>query len=222
MRLGRGAATTFPGSLINSNAILIEGSNMAECHPVAFRWVMQAKLKGAKIIHADPRFTRTTAVADIYAPIRAGSDIAFLGGLINYVINSERWNEEPFFKEYVTTYTNAATIINEDFLDTEDEADGKPLGVFSGLGPYKEGPWGLNGFVGQYSPATWQYAAAVEAGRSPARRRPASSRCNRASRARRRHRSARPPTTPWSRRCCRPPVEARYRRCRTRAASSRS
>ena len=132
---------------------------MAECHPVAFRWVMQAKLKGAKVIHADPRFTRTTAVADMHAPIRAGTDIAFLGGLINYVINSERWNTEPFFREYVTTYTNAATIINEDFLDTEDEADGKPLGVFSGLGPYKEGQWGLNGFIGQYNPETWQYAA---------------------------------------------------------------
>ena len=112
---------------------------MAECHPVAFRWVMQAKLKGAKIIHADPRFTRTTAVADMHAPIRAGSDIAFLGGLINYVINSERWNSEPFFREYVTTYTNAATIINEDFLDTEDEAEDKPLGVFSGLGPIRKG-----------------------------------------------------------------------------------
>ncbi len=130
---------------------------MAECHPVAFRWVMQAKLKGAKIIHADPRFTRTTAVSDIYAPVRAGSDIAFLGGVINYVINSERWNTEPFFKEYVTTYTNAATIINPDFRDTEDEAADKPLGVFSGLGPYKEGPWGLNGFVGQYKPDSWQY-----------------------------------------------------------------
>jgi formate dehydrogenase major subunit len=131
---------------------------MAECHPVAFRWVMQAKLKGAKIIHADPRFTRTTAMADIYAPVRAGADIAFLGGVINYVINSERWNSEPFFREYVTTYTNAATIINEDFRDTEDEAEDKPLGVFSGLGPYKEGKWGLNGFVGQYTNKSWQYA----------------------------------------------------------------
>ena len=174
MRLGRGAATTFPGSLVHSNAILIEGSNMAECHPVAFRWVMQAKLKGAKIIHADPRFTRTTAVADLHAPIRAGSDIAFLGGLINYVINSERWNSEPFFREYVTTYTNAATIINEGFLDTEDEAEGKPLGVFSGLGPYKEGKWGLNGFVGQYNPETWQYdrTPVGDPGRSHVRHRP--------------------------------------------------
>jgi formate dehydrogenase major subunit len=143
---------------VHSNAILIEGSNMAECHPVAFRWVMQAKLKGATVIHADPRFTRTTAVADIHAPLRAGSDVAFLGGLINYVVNSRRWHEEPFFKEYVTAYTNAATIIDERFLDTEDETADKPLGVFSGLGPYREGEWGLDGFVGQYHPASWQYA----------------------------------------------------------------
>ncbi len=131
---------------------------MAECHPVAFRYVMQAKLKGAKVIHADPRFTRTTAVADIHAPIRAGTDIAFLGGLINHIVNSERWNSEPFFREYVTTYTNAATIINEEFLGTEDETAEKPFGVFSGLGPYKEGQWGLNGFIGQYANQTWQYA----------------------------------------------------------------
>jgi formate dehydrogenase major subunit len=143
---------------------------MAECHPVAFRWVMQAKLAGARIIHADPRFTRTTAMADLHAPIRAGSDIAFLGGIINYVINSERWNTEPFFKEYVVNYTNAATIINADFRDTEDEAEGKPRGVFSGLGSYEEGQWGLNGFLGQYNPETWQYArtAVGDQGRSAA------------------------------------------------------
>ena len=69
---------------------------MAECHPVAFRWVMQAKLNGAKIIHVDPRFTRTSAMADIHAPVRAGTDIVFLGGLVNYVLNSERWNNDPF------------------------------------------------------------------------------------------------------------------------------
>src|SRR6266487_1000251 len=76
------------------------GSNMAECHPVAFRWPMKAKLNGAKLIHVDPRFTRTSAVADLHVPIRAGEDIAFLGGLINYA--------------------NAATIISDDFKDTED------------------------------------------------------------------------------------------------------
>ena len=83
----------------DSDCIVVMGSNMAENHPVAFRWPMKAKVEhGAKIIHIDPRFTRTSAVADIYAPVRAGSDIAFLGGVINYVINSERWNKDPFFK----------------------------------------------------------------------------------------------------------------------------
>ena len=88
---GRGGATTFAMDLKNADSILIMGSNMAECHPVAFRWVMQAKTRTnnpATIIHADPRFTRTSAMADIYAPLRAGSDIVFLGALINYVLDS--------------------------------------------------------------------------------------------------------------------------------------
>jgi formate dehydrogenase major subunit len=89
---------------------------------------MVAKARGAKLIHVDPRFTRTSAMADIYAPIRAGSDVAFLGGVINHVINSERWNTDPFFREFVVTYTNAATVINDQFKDTEDLD-----GVFSGL-----------------------------------------------------------------------------------------
>ena len=78
------------------------GSNMAEAHPVGFRWPMKAKENGAKLIHVDPRFTRTSALCDVYVGIRAGSDIAFLGGLINYVLTHERW-----FKEYVLAYTNA-------------------------------------------------------------------------------------------------------------------
>jgi formate dehydrogenase major subunit len=86
------------------------GSNMAENHPVAFRWVAQAKLKGATLIHVDPRFTRTSAMADLYVPIRSGTDIAFLGGLIRYVIENEK-----YFKDYVVNYTNAATIISDDF-----------------------------------------------------------------------------------------------------------
>ncbi len=138
-----------------SDCVVVEGSNMAECHPVAFRWPMKAKLNGAKIIHVDPRFTRTSAMADIYAPIRAGSDIAFLGGLISYVINSERWNSDPFFREYVVNYTNAATIVHDDFRDTE-ELDG----VFSGLMSYTGGieEWPFNGFLGQYDPSSWDYA----------------------------------------------------------------
>ena len=123
MRLGRGAATTYPGSLIHSNAILIEGSNMAECHPVAFRFVMQAKLAGAKVIHDDPRFTRTSAMADTYAPLRAGSDIVFLGGLIRYVLENN-----AYFRDYVVAYTNASTLITGDYKDTEDLD-----GLFSGF-----------------------------------------------------------------------------------------
>jgi formate dehydrogenase major subunit len=116
---------------------------------------MQAKGKGAKLIHVDPRFTRTSAMADIHAPIRAGTDIAFLGGLIHYVLNSERWTSDPFFKTYVTHYTNAATIINEAYQDAEELN-----GVFSGLMAYTSGSeaWPFNGFVGEYDSASWQYA----------------------------------------------------------------
>jgi formate dehydrogenase major subunit len=141
--------------MADSDCIVVMGSNMAENHPVAFRWPMKAKVEhGAKIIHVDPRFTRTSAVADIYAPVRAGSDIIFLGGVINHVLNSEKWNTDPFFKTWVANYTNAATIIGDDFKDTEELN-----GVFSGLIEYKGGvaEWPFNGFVGEYDAKTWQY-----------------------------------------------------------------
>lgn len=102
---------------------MIQGSNMAECHPVAFQWIVEAKARGAKIVHVDPRFTRTSALADLHVPLRAGTDIAFLGGIINYVLRHDR-----YFRDYVLHYTNAANIISEDFQDTEDLD-----GVFSGL-----------------------------------------------------------------------------------------
>jgi formate dehydrogenase major subunit len=95
---------------------------MAECHPVGFQWVMEAKAKGATIIHVDPRFTRTSAVSDIHAAIRAGTDIVFLGALVNYVISNDLW-----FRDYVTAYTNAATIITDEYVDAEDLE-----GLFSG------------------------------------------------------------------------------------------
>ncbi len=110
---------------------------MAECHPVGFQWVMEAKARGATIIHVDPRFTRTSAVADLYVPIRAGSDIAFLGGLINHVLSGGHE-----FHDYVASYTNAAVILREDFRDTEDLD-----GVFSGF----------DRDSGQYDPSSWQY-----------------------------------------------------------------
>jgi formate dehydrogenase major subunit len=91
------------------------GSNMAECHPVGFQWVMEAKARGARVIHIDPRFTRTSAVADLHVPLRAGSDIAFLGGIVNYILTHER-----YFREYVVAYTNAPSILRDDFKDTED------------------------------------------------------------------------------------------------------
>ncbi len=96
---------------------------MAECHPVGFQWVMEAKARGATVIHVDPRFTRTSAVADLHVPLRAGSDIAFLGGIIHHVLSNEL-----DFRDYVLAYTNAADLVSEDFKDTE-ELDG----VFSGF-----------------------------------------------------------------------------------------
>ncbi len=129
---------------------------MAECHPIAFRWPMKAKVEhGAKLIHVDPRFTRTSAMCDLYAPIRAGTDIAFLGGLINYVIHDQRWNTDPFFHEYLLNYTNAATIVRPDFKGTEDLD-----GVFSGLMEYQPQikEWPFDGFLGEYQTDSWQYA----------------------------------------------------------------
>ncbi len=110
---------------------------MAECHPVGFRWVMEAKSRGATIIHVDPRFTRTSAVADVHVPIRAGSDIAFLGGIVRYVIENNR-----YFREYVVNYTNAPAIITDEFKDTEDLD-----GLFSGWNEEKR----------HYEIDSWQY-----------------------------------------------------------------
>jgi formate dehydrogenase major subunit len=123
--------------LAHADCIMIMGSNMAENHPIAFRFVMQAKEKGATVIHADPRFTRTSALADIYVPLRAGSDIAFLGGLINYILTHDLW-----FKEYVLNYTNMAVIIEDAFQDTS-ELDG----LFSG--------WNEESHA--YTFSSWQY-----------------------------------------------------------------
>ena len=114
---------------------------MAECHPVGFQWVMEAKARGATVIHVDPRFTRTSAVADLHVPLRAGSDIVFLGGIINYVLANEK-----YFRDYVIAYTNAAVILDEDFADTEDLD-----GVFAGLDAEGHG----------YDKSAWSYAGAM-------------------------------------------------------------
>ena len=101
---------------------------MAEAHPVGFRWAMKAKERGATIIHVDPRFSRTSALADIWVPIRAGSDIAFLGGLVRHILENEL-----FFRDYVAHYTNASCILREDFRDTDEGLSG----LFSGWNPEK-------------------------------------------------------------------------------------
>jgi len=112
---------------------------MAECHPVGFRWVMKAKEKGATIIHVDPRFTRTSAVADIHVPIRAGSDIAFLGGIIHYILQNDR-----YFRDYVVNYTNASAILSEKFEDAEDH-DGLFSGWETDKGEYQTKKWMYEG-----------------------------------------------------------------------------
>ncbi|GAA1150042.1 molybdopterin-dependent oxidoreductase [Ornithinicoccus hortensis] len=126
--------------MANADCIILQGGNMAEAHPVGFQWVAEAKARGARVIHVDPRLTRTGAVADRHVPIRAGSDVVLLGGLINHVLTHDLW-----FKEYVVAYTNAATLVVEDFRDTEDLG-----GLFSGFDPE----------TGQYDPASWAYAGA--------------------------------------------------------------
>jgi formate dehydrogenase major subunit len=125
---------------------------MAECHPVGFQWVMEAKARGATVIHVDPRFTRTSALADIHVPIRAGSDIVFLGAIINHILTTESW-----FREYVVRYTNAATIVGDDFRDTE-ELDG----LFSGY----------NAEDGSYDTTSWQYKDAQENAAAGSKRKP--------------------------------------------------
>ncbi|MFG3522229.1 formate dehydrogenase [Nocardia nova] len=136
---GRGGATTFLQDLQHADCIIIEGSNFAECHPVGFQWVMEGKARGAVVIHVDPRFTRTSALADLHVPIRAGTDVAFLGGIINHVLS-----ENKYFREFVVNYTNAATIVDEEFGDTEDLD-----GLFSGFEPearhYKSAEWQYEG-----------------------------------------------------------------------------
>ncbi len=117
---------------------------MAEAHPVCFQWVIEAKARGAKVIHVDPRYTRTSALSDMHVPIRAGSDIAFLGGVINYILT-----EEKDFREYVVAYTNASAIVREEFVDTE-HLDG----LFSGFDDEHR----------VYDPTSWQFEGSEASG----------------------------------------------------------
>src|ERR1044072_1411228 len=106
----------------NTDMMLIMGGNPAENHPCGFKWPVEAKLhRNAKMIVVDPRFTRPATQADLFLQIRAGTDIAFLGGVINYAIQNNR-----IAKDYLINYTNAAFIVKEGFKLPED-------GLFSGF-----------------------------------------------------------------------------------------
>src|SRR5262252_6006146 len=121
--------------LKNSDLILINGANPAEAHPVGFQWFMRAKLdRGAKIVHADPRFTRTSAVSDLYLRIRTGSDVAYFGGLINHVLQNNLHQQD-----YVTYYTNAAWLVKDGYSFKD--------GLFSGYDASKR----------SYDTSTWNY-----------------------------------------------------------------
>ena len=120
--------------IMHSDCILIQGSNAAENHPISFKWVMRAKDKGAKLIHVDPRFTRTSAKADFHTALRSGTDIAFLGGMIKYMIDNKK-----FFHDYVVNYTNAAFLVDDKFSFKD--------GLFTGYDPVAR----------KYDKATWAY-----------------------------------------------------------------
>ncbi len=132
---GRGAMTNHWADIKNADLVLIMGGNAAEAHPCGFKWVTEAKAKrGAKLVVVDPRFTRSAAVADYYAPIRVGADIAFLGGVVHYLLSNNKIHHE-----YVKNYTNAAFLINPEF--------GFKDGLFTGYDEEKR----------SYSKATWTY-----------------------------------------------------------------
>src|SRR6266700_5652452 len=127
----------------NTDMMLIMGGNPAENHPCGFKWAIEAKrVRNAKMIVVDPRFTRTASVADLFCQIRAGADIAFLGGIIHYAIENNR-----IAKEYLVNYTNAAFIVKEGFKLPED-------GLYSGF----------DAAAGKYDLSTWNYEATGSSG----------------------------------------------------------
>src|SRR5213594_2531812 len=128
--------TTNLIDLQHSDVIMIT-SNMAENHPVGFQWVMKAKERGAKVIHVDPRYTRTSAAADIHMPLRSGTNIAFFGGLMNYAMQ-----KNLYFKDYVVHYTNASFLLDPAFKTPTDLN-----GLFTGFDGTKK----------SYDRASWKY-----------------------------------------------------------------
>jgi formate dehydrogenase major subunit len=118
----------------NSDCILIMGSNAAECHPISMKWVMKAMDDGATLLSVDPRFTRTSSKADFYTALRSGTDIAFLGGMINYIIKKKLYNQE-----YLAYYTNAGFVLDKKYKFKD--------GLFAGYNPktrsYDKSYWAI-------------------------------------------------------------------------------
>jgi formate dehydrogenase major subunit len=132
---GRGAMTNNWVDIKNADVVLVMGGNPAEAHPCGFKWVIEAKIKNkARLVVVDPRFTRTAAVADVFAQLRPGTDIAFLGGVMSYLLANDAIQHE-----YVASYTNAAFLVREDFAFHE--------GLFSGYDAEKH----------KYDKSTWAY-----------------------------------------------------------------
>ncbi len=121
----------------NADVILVMGCNPASNHPISMKWIMRAKDRGAKLIVVDPRFTQTASKADVYAPLRSGTDIAFLGGMIKYILDNKL-----YFKDYMVNYTNASFLVNPDF-----KGPGELNGLFSGYDEAKR----------QYERSSWDY-----------------------------------------------------------------
>ncbi|MCK5577383.1 MAG: molybdopterin-dependent oxidoreductase, partial [Dehalococcoidales bacterium] len=134
--------TNHWNDIANSDCIIAIGSNPAENHPASFGYITQAQERGAKLISVDPRFTRTSARADIYAPMRSGTDVAFIGGMIKSVINDMEQNPNNYNMTYVIEYTNAPYLVNPDFKGSADLD-----GLFSGY----------NAESRSYDKSTWTY-----------------------------------------------------------------
>ena len=121
--------------MINADVVMIMGGNPAEDHPIAMNWLTRTKERGAYIVHVDPRFNRTSSVADVFAKLRSGTDIAFVGGMIKYAIDNNRIQHE-----YVREYTNASWIVGDGY--------GFADGLFAGFDPAKK----------SYDRARWAFA----------------------------------------------------------------
>jgi formate dehydrogenase-N alpha subunit len=146
---GRGAMTNHWNDIANSDVIMAIGSNPAENHPAAFGHITEAKDKGAKLVSVDPRFTRTSSKADVYAPIRSGTDIAFIGGMIKYVLDDIDANPGNYNLTYIKEYTNAPYLINPNYKGPADLE-----GLFSG---YQGASNETDNSKRSYDKSTWQY-----------------------------------------------------------------